>query len=168
MGYDLHISRVEHWVYSETAPITLDEWKSYIESDSELKIDPINNHRDDELTVLWYGDDGIFEDNEFWLCWWKGQIYAKNPDEALIEKMCKIAAFFNAKVLGDDDEEYILTADGLDSIHSNDRIPNRFRPKKNNVIIRFLNTVCKVLVVVLVEPLARPLNRFRSRWFGVD
>ena len=169
MGYDLHISRAEDWVDSKTTPITLDEWKSYVDSDPELKIDPVNNHREDELMVLWYGDGvipGSPEDNEDWLCWHNGEIYTKNPEDVLIKKMCKIAAFFNAKVTGDDAEEYVLTANGLDSIPFNEKTSSH--SKKSNVLIRFLNTTCKVLVVILAEPLAVRMEKFRSRWFGND
>jgi hypothetical protein len=41
-----------------------------------------------------------------WLDWQDGQIYAKNPDSTLIEKMIAIARQFDAKVQGDDGEIY--------------------------------------------------------------
>jgi hypothetical protein len=42
----------------------------------------------------------------FRLDWSEGQIYTKNPDETLIDKMVAIASQLNANVQGDDGERY--------------------------------------------------------------
>ena len=39
MGYDVHITRAEHWTESDSTPIGLDEWLSYVGSDPEMRLD---------------------------------------------------------------------------------------------------------------------------------
>ena len=63
MGYNLYITRGKNPFENDELPITLAEWQDYVENDSELKIDPINNDRDDELMVLWYGEDVVADDS---------------------------------------------------------------------------------------------------------
>lgn len=41
-----------------------------------------------------------------WLDWFQGNVYTKNPDEALILKMVRIAKELNGQVQGDDGEIY--------------------------------------------------------------
>jgi hypothetical protein len=108
MGYNLYITREKYPFESEGLPITLTEWQEYVENDSELKIDPINNNRDDQLVILWYGEGVVADDSEEvgWFCWQDGQIETKNPDIAHIRKMTRIAAVFNARVVGEECEEY--------------------------------------------------------------
>src|SRR5688572_7748168 len=38
MGYELHITRREHWANAETSGISLDEWLSYVDGDRELEL----------------------------------------------------------------------------------------------------------------------------------
>ena len=103
MGYDLHITRANNWIDSEEEPISREEWRAYIESDSELE-----NTKDDELGASWYGEGGRLGKSTciggFW--WSKGRIVEKNPTEAEIRKMTQIATALNARVVGDSDEEY--------------------------------------------------------------
>jgi hypothetical protein len=48
-----------------------------------------------------------------WLDWFKGNIYTKNPDEALTGKMIHIARELGAKVQGDDGEMYAAESQSL-------------------------------------------------------
>ena len=107
MGYDVHITRAAYWYESEASPITLTEWRNYIESDIELAIDLLNS-RDDKLDVNWYGEGGRPDGSEgVWSFWWTdGRITAKNPDKATIGKITRIAIVLNARLVGDEDEEY--------------------------------------------------------------
>ncbi len=41
-----------------------------------------------------------------WFDHWRGRIVVKNADDEIRKKMKKIAAFFGARVVGDDGEEY--------------------------------------------------------------
>jgi hypothetical protein len=60
--------------------------------------------------VLWSGDS---EHETPWLDWSRGKIYSKNPDAPLIRKMVAIAKRLNAKVVGQDYEEYDGTEDDI-------------------------------------------------------
>ncbi|MCA9419072.1 MAG: hypothetical protein KC917_22550 [Candidatus Omnitrophica bacterium] len=42
MGYDLHITRAEEWIYNEGREISKEEWLAYVESDPELSLVPKN------------------------------------------------------------------------------------------------------------------------------
>ena len=98
MGYDLHITRRKDW--SATGDdITSTEWLTYVERDPELSLWPENS----PYMARWNGKS---KHSDPWLDWFKGNIYTKNPDEALIEKMTHIARALDAKVQGDDGEIY--------------------------------------------------------------
>lgn len=98
MGYDFHITRAASWPDSSADPITRTEWHAYLSTDSEIRADALN------------GPDGFLfvgHPNGPAPLWWSdGRIYTKNPDDVMIRKLCAIARFLHAKVLGDDDEAY--------------------------------------------------------------
>ncbi len=100
MGYELHITRAKHWPESKTKPITAEEWLAIVEHDPELQLAGLNG----PYFALW----NVPADKDFgpWLDWNDGEIFAKSPDEALIEKMAQIAKQLGATVQGDDEELY--------------------------------------------------------------
>ncbi len=98
MGYDFHITRREDWS-EEGDDITAEEWLSCVERDPELRLLGANG----PYFAIWSGQCEL---DEPWLNWSYGQIYTKNPDEALIDKMVAIARNFGASVQGDDGEIY--------------------------------------------------------------
>ncbi len=115
MGYDLHITRREHWADTDVPDISLDEWLSYIKTDSELEL------RNESEIIS--GSENNFENrpgfcewnshpterdptSRPWFAYWKGSIETKNPDAPTIRKMIQIATALNAKVQGDDGEFY--------------------------------------------------------------
>lgn len=98
MGYDLHITRRNDWSANGN-DITAAEWLAYVEQDPELSLWPENGLH----MARWSGKS---KHSEPWLDWFKGNIYSKNPDEALIEKMIHIARALDARVQGDDGEIY--------------------------------------------------------------
>jgi hypothetical protein len=100
MGYDLHITRAKFHFENEGAWITADEWLRYVEEDPELKLAGYNG----DYHALWSGKS---EYPDPWLDWFNGNIYTKNPDDPLIDKMVEIAKELKAKVQGDDGEIYI-------------------------------------------------------------
>ena len=100
MGYDLFITRAEDWSHSESNPITSEEWLAIVDEDPELG--PWAAYPGSHF-ALWSGRS---EHAEPWLDWARGYIYSKNPDTALIKKMVLIANRLNARVLGQDGEEY--------------------------------------------------------------
>jgi hypothetical protein len=117
VGYDVHITRAEDWIESESKPISLGEWQSYIQSDPELRPEPCdtatNPTTDQVITVpnkgfaVWTAHP---EGDQVWFGYWRGCITAKNPDKAILEKMSQIAARLNARVIGDEGEEYPAAA----------------------------------------------------------
>lgn len=104
MGYDLHITRAEHWAENRDAYITADELSSLVESDAELTPDPRNGMH----CVVWSGPS---EYDEPWFDWSDGNIYAKYPDAPMLGKMLQIAARLGAQVQGDDGEIYARVED---------------------------------------------------------
>ena len=98
MGYDLHITRRKNW--SATGDdITAEEWLAHVERDPELSLWPENGPH----TARWSGQ---CQHTDPWLDWFKGNIYTKNPDAALIDKMVQTARALSAQVMGDDGEIY--------------------------------------------------------------
>ena len=98
MGYDLHITRRKHWS-DEGNHIAVDEWLAYVRRDAELRLRPENG-------PYFAGWSGPSELDGPWLDWFDGQIYTKNPDPALVDKMVAIARQLKASVQGDDGEIY--------------------------------------------------------------
>src|SRR5829696_6163763 len=98
MGYDLHITRRSQWADADGPEITLDEWKAYVESDSEIRPAAGNGPTD----FLWAAHP-----QEPWPLWWNhGEVYTKNPDNVTIRKLVGIAERLSAAVQGDDGEIY--------------------------------------------------------------
>ena len=106
MGYDLHITRAQHWAETRDAPITADEWLNFIENDPELIIDPRNNG---PYFALWR--QHRIDDDFPWFDWFHGQIYSKYPDRKTLGKMLAIARQFSAIVQGDEGEVYSCPED---------------------------------------------------------
>lgn len=101
MGWEIHITRAEHWPDSDKHPITAEEWLTLVESDPELTIDPRDNG---PYFALWLSHwvDG----DHPWFDWFKGAINTKYPDRQTLGKALEIARYFGARVQGDDGEEY--------------------------------------------------------------
>lgn len=96
MGYDLHITRRTNWS-DDGNDIAADEWLAYIERNVDLLRQPDNG----PYFVSW--STGV---NQSWFDWSNGQIYSKNPDSAVIDKMVSIARQLDAHVQGDEGEIY--------------------------------------------------------------
>lgn len=96
LGYDLHITRREDWSDTDS-DISAEEWLRYVESDPELRI----CFEQGQYFAVWCASL-----HDSWLDWSDGQIYSKNPDSPLINKMIKIAQQLGANVQGDDGELY--------------------------------------------------------------
>ena len=98
MGYDLHITRRKQWTDAGD-DITASEWLNYVAGDAEMKL----SSKDGRYWAAWSGSSALPQP---WLDWEDGTIYTKNPDEALVRKMCMIARALSARVQGDDGEFY--------------------------------------------------------------
>ena len=120
VGYEVHVTRAEHWTESETTPISLAEWLAYVDQDAELRRDGHAEVAAPTGEALRYENDGLVvwttysqhevDGNKAWLDHRDGAVVFKNPDEEVLRKLHAIALHFGARVQGDDGEEY--DADG--------------------------------------------------------
>lgn len=100
MGYDLHITRAKFHSENDGEWITADEWLRFVAADPELKLAGYNG----DYFALWSGPSSYPDP---WLDWFSGNIYSKNPDDPIVDKMVEMAKQLDAKVQGDDGEIYI-------------------------------------------------------------
>lgn len=120
MGYDIHITRQENWYDDDISKqISLKEWKEYIESDAEMRLDNFaeaslqagNTIRlENEGIAVWtnYPNPHI-DGSHAWFDFRNGNITVKNPDRDIMRKMLRIAGKLNAKMQGDGGEIYDLS-----------------------------------------------------------
>lgn len=101
MGWEIHITRADHWAEGEDNPIRPDEWLSVVEADPELTIDPRDNG---PHFALWLSHS--VESDHPWFDWFQGVVSTKHPDRATLGKALQIAKRLGARVQGDDGEEY--------------------------------------------------------------
>lgn len=109
MGYSLHITRADDWAHSKSQPILEAEWLAIVNADSSLQISTTDYYDRRTETgevkrihpVLWIGHS---DNVPFWFD--DGAIEVSSPDDAVIAKMKEIATKLNARVVGDDGEEY--------------------------------------------------------------
>ena len=109
MGYDVHITRAADWLDAAEFPILEADWQRLVSTDLTLELSTTDYHErttqagtvERIYAVLWLPHPDqpsfILED---------GEIVLKDPDEATIEKMVKVATQLGARVFGDDGEEY--------------------------------------------------------------
>jgi hypothetical protein len=119
MGYDIHITRQENWYDDDISKqISLTEWKQYIESDSEMRLDNFAEatlqsgdkiRLENEGLAVWknYTGDNVHS-NHAWFDFRNGNITVKNPDDEIMKKMLNIAEKLEARMQGDEGEIYDL------------------------------------------------------------
>ena len=134
MGYDLHITRRKDWAKTGR-DITAEEWLAVVERDNELSLFPEAG----PYFARWSGDPKAPDP---WLDWYKGSIYTKNPDEALIDKMVAIARVLRAEVQGDDGEIY----------HTGHEPPVHRQPSGLDRLRNWLRALRPVPTVEQIEP----------------
>jgi hypothetical protein len=112
MGYDVHITRAENWWDEDAPPISEDEWKSVVASDSSFEITGFAEAQtpkgeviriESPLLTVWYGHSS---QSLVYFSFRRGHISCKNPDDEILQKMLQIAAKLDAKVQGDEGEIY--------------------------------------------------------------
>jgi hypothetical protein len=99
LGYEVHITRAESWLDSESRPIELAEWIAFAEAAPDLT--PDRQSRAGEAAFR-LRVDGI----ETWLAWRAGEIYSKNPPRPVRARMYRVARALDARVQGDEGELY--------------------------------------------------------------
>jgi hypothetical protein len=108
VGYDVHLVRTEQWFDSESNPVTKADVDRILASDPTLRwsdTDYVEMSEDDGsvtqyFLINWNGEP------VFW--WYKSEIQCKNPSEAQLLKLVDLAKALDARVLGDDGEQYEL------------------------------------------------------------
>src|SRR4051812_36570701 len=100
MGYDFHITRAEFHATNEGHEITDKEWLKIVDEDPELRLAGYNG----PFFAIWSGRSKYPEP---WLDWFRGNIYSKNPDKAIVQKMLQLAELLGGRVQGDDGEFYV-------------------------------------------------------------
>ncbi|MEV4334791.1 hypothetical protein AB0K02_30465 [Streptomyces sp. NPDC049597] len=117
MGYDVHITRRDFWWDEEGEPIGADEWTAVVKGDPELEMagaaeaaveggDAVLRYENPLLARM--VTHPAVDTEGAWLDLREGVITVKNPDDVLLAKMKAVAALLNAKVQGDDGEDYPL------------------------------------------------------------
>lgn len=115
MGYEVHITRKTEWFDNDGPAISIEEWLGYVASDPEMRADgyaevktPEGTLRiDDDGIAVWIAYPGHCKNgNMAWFCHFEDRITVKNPDESILVKMYEIASKLEAKVQGDEGEEY--------------------------------------------------------------
>ena len=99
MGYDLHITRAKYWAENENHKISAEDWLSIVANDDELTLDTNNG----PYLANWSGPSSY---DQAWFDWFEGDVFSKNPDRAIFEKMLHLAKQLKGKVQGDDGELY--------------------------------------------------------------
>ncbi len=117
MGYELHITRKEHWVdENPELEISLNEWKQYVTNDPSMRLDNYAEATTTGGETLAVYSEGLsvwtlYSRNGFgggyaWFSYSEGDVVVKGPDNEMRKKMWQIAQVFGAKVQGDDGECY--------------------------------------------------------------
>ena len=107
MGYDLQITRKPSQ-FDKSPDITLDEWLEVVENDPELTWSALNR-KTSPYMADWSGSGKYpcWLDYSLASAYSTSCLYSKNPTDEMIDKMVQIAKLLNAKVLGEEDEEYL-------------------------------------------------------------
>jgi hypothetical protein len=116
MGYEIRITRRDEWFEHCEPAISLDEWLALVRDDPELRLDgfaiaPLPDGgaicADEPSMAVWIAHPEHGQRiGMAWIWHSRGNIVAKNPDEAMRCKMWKLAQRLNARVQGDELELY--------------------------------------------------------------
>jgi hypothetical protein len=98
VGYELHITRADDWVASESLPITEAEWLAAAEADPRIEVFSGNSG------PTWQSAEGPS------LRWFEGQVNIKGVEsQSQVGEIAAFAANLGARLQGDDGETYDLS-----------------------------------------------------------
>ncbi|MEK3910661.1 hypothetical protein [Paenibacillus sp. FSL H7-0331] len=117
MGYELNITRAKYTFEAKENPITLEEWKNYISNDVDLKLqveDDISQTLPNGNVLSMKSGEGMaswdYNGETVFLRYSRGLILAPfhpyGDEPQYIEKLKSISNKLNARLLGDEQEEY--------------------------------------------------------------
>ena len=147
MGYDFHITRAKSWPENDDNQISPQEWLAWIEQDPELTLSPEGG----PYFAVWKGKSAH---PDAWLDWSRGNIYTKNPDEALIDKMVLIARAVHGVVQGDDGEIY----------RGGHETPYSPKPSILDRVLRWVRAMRPVAPLPRIRPPFNVGDRVRDAW----
>jgi hypothetical protein len=104
VGYDLHITRAESWLDSETDPIPIEEWEAFATSRADFSVGSPGDPAVGQVPVYaWIAPGGT----ELALEWNDGGITVFGvPDSATARSLGPIARELRAQLQGDEGESY--------------------------------------------------------------
>ena|ERR1700678_2131034 len=105
MGYELHITRAADWTESARAPVDEETWLSVAEARLVLRgyVSFTDGPAREPVRYSLFGFDGREAPSLYWR---GGEVVVSGVDEAAIADLVLIANALDARVLGDDGEEY--------------------------------------------------------------
>lgn len=117
MGYEVHITRSEHWLDEDGPTIALSEWLKVVHHDPEMQYEGPTKEEalatanstispEEPGLAVWkaYSKHGPESVALFWH--YDGHVTASNPDEEILRKVWQLAQKLKAKVQGADGEVY--------------------------------------------------------------
>jgi hypothetical protein len=109
MGYNVYITRAEHWLSRKEHPISEVDWQALLHSDTTLVTSDTDHYtrRTKDGTqerfplVLWtaHPDQPPF-------LFMDGAVHIKSPDDETVQKMVEMARILKARVIGEEGEFY--------------------------------------------------------------
>ncbi|GAA4264304.1 hypothetical protein [Dactylosporangium darangshiense] len=109
MGYNLHITRAEHWLDADGEPIGRQEWNAYASGHPAMQHAGWIEWKDVGREAVYDWPAG-YEDRSS-LSWRNGEVTVTGVYTDYIPGLVAIAADLEANVVGDDGERY--TSDGV-------------------------------------------------------
>ncbi len=154
VGYDIHITRHEEWGNADTGPqITKEEFKEAVLNDPRFRAD---SELGPDFAVFTGGPRGV---GSPWIQWsHDGNLLSKSPPPELVRAMVEIAERLEARVVGDDGEEYGPDGQLLLEVPANYTVPNRMKARRllaslppwaPYALVLLLSTLLCALLVVL-------------------
>jgi hypothetical protein len=117
MGYEVHITRRQHWLDEGSPSIELGEWLKLVQSDPEMQYEGPTKEAalvtanstispEEPGLAVWrtyskHGPDAVALFSHY-----DGNVTASNPDEEILRKVWQLAHRLKAKVQGADGEVY--------------------------------------------------------------
>ncbi|MHA6531430.1 hypothetical protein [Paenibacillus sp. BAC0078] len=108
MSYDVHITRADHWINSESKPISLAEAKVYFAATTGFEYTNELSHQTPFGTMTIGGEFFICSDGDKKIPfrYHEGRITVSGADDFAIGRMKKVAQALAAVVQGDEGELY--------------------------------------------------------------
>jgi hypothetical protein len=112
VSYELHITRASEWPDAHQHPITIDGWASFAEAHPKLTLDGRVGWADIGTQAVYSltCDGG----NEALLSWRDDHVYVWGDFQDCLAAIATLAAQLHARLIGDDQEEYLPDGSWID------------------------------------------------------